>query len=153
MANIVIDIQQAATGAVPDNSELVLWAKAALNHEEVSEAEVTLRLVDLDEMISLNGQYRKKHMPTNVLSFPAEMELGDIAPDDSYIGDIVICAPVIVEEAKRDAVLVSAHWAHMVIHGILHLLGYDHVDATEAELMEGKEVVILASLGFGDPYQ
>jgi probable rRNA maturation factor len=147
----VIDVQVASVHAAPCKEQLTQWANAALHAESLFSAELTLRLVDEDEMTALNAEYRKKNRPTNVLSFPAEVpsEVELVAP---LLGDIVICAPVVILEAKRDGVSPSAHWAHMVVHGVLHLLGYDHLKDDEADIMEAKEIAILAILGFDNPY-
>ena len=116
-------------------------------HEQ--EYELTIRVVDEEESQSLNSQYRGKDNPTNVLSFPfeapAEIEL-------DLLGDLVICAPVVGKEATEQSKEEIAHWAHMVIHGTLHLQGYDHIEDEEAEAMEALEVKILSALGFPDPY-
>ena len=115
-----------------------------------SAAEITIRLVDSDESQQLNNQYRGKDKPTNVLSFPFEVPTG-IELD--LLGDLVICAPVIAAEAIEQNKSENAHWAHMVIHGCLHLLGYDHINDQEAEEMEALEIALLAKLNIADPYQ
>jgi probable rRNA maturation factor len=106
-------------------------------------------LVDEPESRALNERYRGKDRPTNVLSFPAELpeEL-----DIPLLGDIVICAPLVAEEASSQGKPVEAHWAHLVVHGVLHLLGHDHQLESEAREMEALEVELLASLGFPNPY-
>jgi probable rRNA maturation factor len=151
-----IDLQEASEHELlPSLSQLSLWVDAAIKaalhdkakHEQ--EFELTIRIVDEDESESLNSQYRGKNKPTNVLSFPfeapAEIEL-------DLLGDLVICAPVVAREAKEQSKPEIAHWAHMVVHGTLHLQGYDHIEDDEADAMEALEVSILASLGFPDPY-
>lgn len=112
--------------------------------------EVTLRIVDIAESRQLNSDYRNKDKPTNVLSFPFE------APEHiemPFLGDLVVCAAVVAQEAKEQDKPVTNHWAHLCVHGLLHLLGYDHIDETEAQEMEGLETAILAKLNIDDPYQ
>ncbi|WP_334018579.1 rRNA maturation RNase YbeY [Alteromonas sp. S015] len=152
----IIDVQQVFEGdeiilsAIPSPSELELWANAVLKYEGLSDQEVTIRFTDEAESQSLNHEYRGKDKPTNVLSFPFEAPPG---VDISLLGDLVICAPVISREADEQKKKVSDHYAHMTVHGLLHLMGYDHIDETDAEEMEGKEIDILATLGIDDPYQ
>ncbi|WP_299591485.1 rRNA maturation RNase YbeY [uncultured Microbulbifer sp.] len=149
-ADIVLDVQRATSlSSLPGDQDLVRWAAAAVGAHR-AEAEISLRIVDEEESQALNSQYRGKHKPTNVLSFPADIpeELG--LP---LLGDLVICAQVVAREAEQQHKALSAHWAHMVVHGTLHLLGYDHIEDDEAEIMENLETRILAGLGFSDPYQ
>lgn len=111
--------------------------------------ELTIRIVDVEEMTELNETYRKKHGPTNVLSFPADIE-ADFGIH--LLGDIIVCAPVVQQEAADANIDLIAHWAHMVVHGTLHLLGYDHIDSNEADVMEEIETQILTRLGYPAPY-
>jgi len=145
---IELDVQNATVfEPLPDDAQFNLWAEVALRGK--SEAELTLRLVDRGESRKLNSRYRGKDQPTNVLSFPAEL------PPDlgiPLLGDIVLCAPLVGEESAAQNKSLSAHWAHLVIHGVLHLLGHDHQDEREAAEMEAIEVELLASLGFANPY-
>ena len=135
---------------LPDASELRRWAEAALSGaHHAGDAEVTLRIVNEVESTALNEAYRHKQGPTNVLSFPFEAPPG---VESVLLGDIVICAPVVLREAISQEKPAHAHWAHLVIHGVLHLLGYDHHDETSAEAMESLEIHILAGLGYSDPY-
>lgn len=141
-----ITVQRRVPAAgVPSSSTLRGWAVAALGH---AHGEVTIRIVDEAESAELNGRYRQKPYPTNVLSFPYEAE----GLDAAVLGDLVICAPVVAREAAEQGKDPRAHWAHMVVHGVLHLLGLDHVNDADAERMEAKERQVLAALGFGDPY-
>ncbi|MCB1807111.1 MAG: rRNA maturation RNase YbeY, partial [Candidatus Competibacteraceae bacterium] len=113
--------------------------------------ELTIRLVDEAESSMLNESYRHKQGPTNVLSFPFEAPIPEI--DMPLLGDIVICVPVVEHEAAEQNKPLMAHWAHLVIHGVLHLQGYDHQTETEADVMEALEVTLLDRLGFPDPYR
>ena len=108
-------------------------------------AEITIRIVDNDESINLNNIYRKKKYPTNVLSFLVDDEV-------HLIGDIVLCAPVIEKEALEQSKKLEAHYAHLIIHGALHLYGYDHENKKDADIMEAKEIKILTGLGYKNPY-
>ena len=122
---------------------------AAARKGRIREADLAIRLVDAKEGRALNRHYRGKDYPTNVLSFPAELPPGVKLP---ILGDIVMCAPVIAREAKEQGKPLLAHYAHLTVHGTLHLLGWDHEDAREAEAMEQLEREILASMGLPDPY-
>lgn len=145
---IEVDVQHATVfQPLPGNQEFNLWVSTAL--QENDDAALTLRLVDEAESRELNSRFRGKDAPTNVLSFPAELPPGIDIP---LLGDIVICAPLVHEEAAAQNKPVQAHWAHLVIHGVLHLLGHDHQDEQEAREMETIEVDLLFSLGFPNPY-
>ncbi len=147
MATVYIDNVSAASG-LPEDDALTLWCKAALGDVN-TDAELSLRIVDDPEMHELNLRYRGKDRSTNVLSFPAELPDGIDIP---LLGDIVICAPVVASEATEQHKSLTAHWAHMVVHGTLHLRGYDHIDEDEALAMEALETHILTGLGFPAPY-
>lgn len=148
MTGLTIDCQWATDASgLPAEADLATWARCAFLG--TGEAEVTLRLVDEAESAELNGRYRNKDRPTNVLSFPFEAPPGIPL---NLLGDLVICAGVVAAEARAQQKSPTAHWAHMVIHGMLHLQGYDHVDPDEADIMEGLEIRLLATLGFPDPY-
>lgn len=149
-----VDIEVASESTqVPDNADITHWISAALDSalakDEASEAEISVYIVDEAESQTLNHQYRHQEKPTNVLSFPADIpeELGI-----PLLGDLVICAPVVEREAVEQSKTLAAHWAHMLVHGTLHLLGYDHIDDAEAETMEALETKILGGLGFPAPY-
>lgn len=146
-----IVIQHAADKALaPKDALLRKWAKFALS-KKIPAAEVTLRIVTIDEMAKLNLAYRHKQGPTNVLSFPFVVP-EDISVDIPILGDIVICAEVVNHEANEQGKSPSAHWAHMVVHGIFHLLGYDHETDQQAQVMETLEIETLNILGFPNPY-
>ena len=154
-----IDLQVASDASdLPVEADFQRWVDAALTGRK-DNAEVSIRLVDNDESQTLNRDYRGKDKPTNVLSFPFEVpaeliEMGvDVEEMANAIGDLAISAPVVAEEAKLQKKTLEAHWAHMVVHGCLHLLGYDHIKDEEADIMENLEREILAELGFDDPYQ
>ena len=128
------------------------WAAAALEGR-IREADLAIRLVDAREGRALNRHYRGKDHATNVLSFPAELPEG--LPEGvrlPLLGDLVLCAPVVAREAREQGKPLSAHYAHLTVHGVLHLLGWDHEDARDAECMEALEREILAGLGIEDPY-
>ncbi|WAJ70613.1 rRNA maturation RNase YbeY [Catenovulum adriaticum] len=145
-----LDVQLAYKGNIPELEQFTLWAQAALVERGLDLTELSIRIVELAESQQLNHDYRGKDKPTNVLSFPFENPPGIQLP---LIGDLVICADVVKQEAKAQNKTETAHWAHMVIHGCLHLLGYDHIEDDEAELMESMEKRILLQLGFDDPYK
>ena len=147
--SVEVDVQYAATGeGLPDAEEVRAWTRAAIAGRRIN-AEVAVRVVDEAEITSLNRTFRGRDQPTNVLSFPFDKMPGVKIP---LLGDVVICAPVVYREAGEQGKAERAHWAHMVVHGTLHLLGYDHVEPADAEIMEQAEKDILGSLGFGDPY-
>ncbi|MBB5212077.1 rRNA maturation RNase YbeY [Microbulbifer hydrolyticus] len=153
-AELTLDVQRATScTALPGDDDLARWAATAVGAHR-AEAEISLRIVDEHESQALNSQYRGKDKPTNVLSFPADIP-EEIAQelDLPLLGDLVICAQVVAREAEQQHKALSAHWAHMVVHGTLHLLGYDHIEDKDAEIMENLETRILAELGYSDPYQ
>lgn len=152
----IIDLQLACEAAsdnaatTPSLTQLQMWSDAVLNHLNLSEKEITIRFVGEDESHQLNEAYRGKSSPTNVLSFPFECPPGI---ELNLLGDLVICVPVIIKEAQEQSKALMNHYAHMIVHGLLHLLGYDHITDEEADVMEALEVVILEQLGIDDPYQ
>jgi probable rRNA maturation factor len=137
---------------LPDEAQFERWARAAIEHvgEEVL-GELVVRIVDESESAQLNQQYRNRQGATNVLSFPFEAPAG-IPLEELPLGDLVISAPVIAREAQEQGKSPHAHWAHMVVHGVLHLLGMDHIEPHDAVVMERAEIETLALLGFPDPY-
>ena len=150
MGSIFVDLQIATENieGLPTEEQIVQWATAAVQPEG-DEVEMTVRIVDEAESHELNLTYRDKDRPTNVLSFPFE------CPDEvelPLLGDLVICRQVVEREAAEQEKPLMAHWAHMVVHGSLHLLGYDHIEDDEAEEMESLETQIMQGLGFDDPY-
>jgi probable rRNA maturation factor len=135
---------------VPSPASFRQWVAAALQGAgRRKPAEVAIRIVGIDEGKALNRDYRGKDYATNVLSFPADLPPGVNLP---LIGDLVICAPVVAREAAEQGKKPADHWAHLTVHGTLHLLGYDHIEEAEAEAMEALETRILAGLGIADPY-
>ncbi len=132
----------------PDSRQIQGWVDAALEGYQ-HDTEIVVRIVDEQESAELNEQYRHKSGPTNILSFPVDLPEGI---ELNLLGDLVICAPVLEQEARAQGKLLAHHWAHIVIHGVLHLLGYDHLDEADAELMENKEIAILNTLNIDNPY-
>lgn len=148
--DIILDLQIACDNpeGLPSEALFERWLAAVLPKFQ-AQSEVTIRIVDEAESHHLNLTYRGKDKPTNVLSFPFE------APPEielPLLGDLIICRQVVEQEAAEQQKTAEEHWAHMVIHGCLHLLGYDHIEDDEAEEMEGLETEILAELGYDDPY-
>jgi len=144
-----ISVQYALVAAgLPQESEIRAWAERALQAHQ-RPAELVVRVVDEAEMTALNRRYRGKDGPTNVLAFPYGGMDG--IPGD-LLGDVVICAPVVAAEAARQDKPSAAHWAHLVVHGVLHLLGYDHHAQADAARMERRESALLTGLGFPDPW-
>jgi len=132
---------------LPVQQDFETWVNAALV-QKFDNLEQTIRLVGEAESRALNSQYRAKNAPTNVLSFTIENDYLDY----ECLGDLVICAPIVEQEAQQQGKPLPAHWAHMVIHGMLHLQGYDHQNAAEASEMEALEAKILSTLGYTNPY-
>jgi len=149
-----VDIQWASDAPdAPDEADLRGWAAKAVEVAGGVVGDITVRVVDDAEIQALNREYRGKDKPTNVLSFPFEMPAG--LPEEAcepLLGDIVISAPVVRREADEQHKPLDAHWAHMITHGVLHLLGYDHIDDDDAEIMEALEIRALAEQGYPDPY-
>lgn len=150
MNNIILDLQIATTNQdnLPTTEQINQWLNIILP-PFMDKAELTIRIVDKDESQQLNNTYRHKDKPTNVLSFPFESPIEIETP---LLGDLVICKQVVEQEAIEQEKSLLSHWAHMIVHGCLHLLGYDHIDDEEAEEMESLEIEIMAELGFANPY-
>ena len=145
-----VDVQLACSEKdLPDRGALTDWANAAWRHDDDG-ADVVIRITDEAESRALNHTYRGHDASTNVLSFPFEIPPG---VEDGHVGDLLICAPVVAREAVEQGKPLLAHWAHMVVHGLLHLQGFDHENEGAAQTMEGLEREILAGLGFPDPYR
>ena len=149
---VTVEVQVAVDSeTLPGRDDLARWVRAALAGRWDRPAEVTIRLVDAEESAGLNRRYRRRQGATNVLSFPYEAPPG--IPDLPLLGDLVICAPVVDREAGEQRKTREAHWAHMVVHGTLHLLGFDHQTPGDAATMETLETCLLERLGFPDPYR
>ncbi len=147
---VLVDLQNASSLThLPNEAQFQQWAETALAQRS-EDSELSIRIVDETESQTLNAQYRNKDNPTNVLSFPFELPDGIELP---LLGDLVICAPVVMREAEEQQKKSLDHWAHMTIHGILHLLGYDHIEDSEAEEMESLEITLLATLNIANPYE
>ena len=150
--NLLITVERNTAIQTPEDAAIQLWvtqAVAAANRSLPPSPELSIRITDTDEAAQFNETYRAKTGATNVLSFPAT------PPPESnsgLLGDLVICAPLVIKEAETQDKHTNAHWAHLVMHGVLHLLGYDHQTAAEAEAMEMLEISALASLGYANPY-
>ena len=157
-----LDLQKmVSSDMIPSQEEMESWIRKTLlmlekiegkdvKKEHDKEYELTIRIVDKDEIQFLNRTYRHKDKATNVLSFPFESPVEVSLP---LLGDLVICHDIVIEEAKQQGKPIEAHWAHMVVHGVLHLKGYDHIDDTEAEVMESLEIEILNDFNILNPYQ
>jgi len=147
---IELDLQIAVKNEqhLPDKRDFHHWLSETVRLFQ-QDSEVTIRLVDEQESQQLNNMYRGKEKPTNVLSFPFEAPPGI---ELNLLGDLIICKQVVEKEALEQNKTVSAHWAHMVVHGALHLLGYDHIEDKDAEEMESLETEIMQKMGFNDPY-
>lgn len=147
MNSIKIEVQIASTEKeIPPSSDLISWSKAALEKDEV---EITIRIVDEEESATLNKAYRNKIGPTNVLSFP----MSSAHDPNLLLGDIIICAPLVRKEAEEQSKTITAHFAHLMVHGTLHLQGYDHLDEGDAKIMEQREIDILSQFGISNPYE
>jgi len=155
----IVDLQVACeTEEIPSIEQFQQWVDCALdeviskdgNDEDKAPFELTIRLVDINESQQLNSQYRGKDKPTNVLSFPFEVPDGI---ELNLLGDLVICIDVMKSEAKSQNKILFDHWAHLVIHGCLHLVGFEHINDSDALIMESLEIKILAKLAINNPYQ
>jgi len=145
-----VDLQLASKATdLPSYADFQRWCELALR-QRAADSELTIRVVDESEARELNHTWRHKDYATNVLSFPADIPDGLL--DIPLLGDLVICAPVVAREAAEQDKTLAQHWAHLVIHGCLHLLGYDHIEEAEADEMEDLERQLLSELGHPDPY-
>lgn len=159
--SIDVDVQIAVDSEsgfiIPDDEQIQQWAWLAVSHagkQEKEDLQMTVRIVEEEEITQLNSEYRLKKKATNVLSFPFVSPPGmPEAEKVNLLGDLVICASVVQREADEQHKSAAAHWSHMIIHGTLHLLGYDHQDEQQAKEMEALEVALLTELGFGNPYE
>ena len=151
---VLVDVQQACDDdTVPETDMVDAWITRAVEAaSSPNDVEVSVRIVDAEEVRTLNREYRDKDKATNVLSFPAGPLAG--LPDDAptLLGDIVVCASVVDSEAEEQGKALADHWAHMLVHGTLHLLGFDHEDDTDAAEMEALETQVLTAHGLPDPY-
>lgn len=146
-----IDLQDTVNDNTPNRFHIQRWVNETLC-QHVEQGNLCIRIVNRDEIRELNAKYRKQDKPTNVLSFPADLPF-EIQQDLHMLGDIIICSEVIQAEAEEQGKPCEAHWAHMIVHGTLHLLGYDHITDEDAKNMESLEINILNKLGFNNPYE
>jgi len=146
---VTVDLQIAYDGQVPELALFQQWAEAALQEDVTEDCELSIRLVGVAESAELNLTYRAKSGPTNVLSFPFD---SPIPMEPTLLGDLVICVPIVEKETVEQAKQLEHHWAHLVVHGCLHLLGYDHIENDQAEEMEAFEIKILQTLAIDNPY-
>lgn len=145
---ITLDLINEDNLSAPDSDKFGLWLNQVAKKLNMT-GEICIKIIDTAESQNLNKTYRGKDKPTNVLSFPSDI------PDfveSSHLGDLAICASIVEQEAQDQNKHVIDHWAHLTIHGCLHLLGYDHIEDTEADKMEALEIELLAELGIGNPY-
>jgi probable rRNA maturation factor len=146
----VLEIQnESQSSLIPEKKLFKYWLDAVLKSDN-QDSEIVIRIVDKDEIIQFNEQYRNKKGATNILSFPFEVPDG---VESQLLGDLLVCASVVEREAWQQNKKLEQHWAHLIIHGILHLLGYNHIDDVEAEEMEALEINILSTIGINNPYQ
>ncbi|CAL4043646.1 Endoribonuclease YbeY [Buchnera aphidicola (Pemphigus populi)] len=150
MTNIILDIQKSYSNNIyiPRKKDFKIWLKKILKNKKLT-YEITIRIVDKKEIKEINLKYRKKNQPTNILSFP---NLDTTKKKIKFLGDLIICHTVVQEEAKAQKKTLESHWAHMTIHGALHLLGYDHVNKIQQKIMESLEINIMLALGYINPY-
>jgi len=154
--HIHIDLQNTIDSQLlPKVTTIQTWLLTALKkiNANFEQPEITIRVVSLEESQQLNLTYRNKDKPTNILSFPFEApEMIPIEELDEFLGDLIVCEPIVIEEANSQNKTLESHWAHLLIHGLLHLQGFDHVEEQQAELMEALEIEVLNELGFPNPY-
>jgi probable rRNA maturation factor len=150
-APLTVEVSRSVNGWAPAKAELAAWAQAALGRR--ARGELSVRLVGQRESRTLNARYRRRDKPTNVLSFPAADAQDARGSTPQPLGDLVICPDVLRAEARAQGKSVRAHWAHLVVHGTLHLVGYDHERTRDAARMERREIAVLRGLGFDNPYR
>ncbi|MDQ7015279.1 MAG: rRNA maturation RNase YbeY [Gammaproteobacteria bacterium] len=138
---------------LPSEAEFRLWLLAGLQATQTEQAELSMRIVSADESQRLNAEYRGKEKPTNVLSFPWQSDFPELEGEADYLGDLALCAEVVQREAAEQNKAERAHWAHLSVHGLLHLLGFDHQEAQQAQEMEALEISILSQLHYPNPYE
>ena len=153
---IHIDLQNTIDSqSLPKINQIQTWLLTALKkiNAKFEQPEITIRVVSLEESQQLNSTYRNKDKPTNILSFPFEApEMIPVEELDELLGDLVVCEQIVIEEANSQNKTIESHWAHILIHGLLHLQGFDHLEDQQAEQMESIEIEILSELGFPNPY-
>ena len=155
LGTLRVDLSRASRMRAPSTGDIRDWAGAALGRRARGR-ELAVRIVGARESRRLNARYRGRDEPTNVLSFPAAEHLARIAPTPAArppLGDLVLCSSVVASEARRQGKSLRAHWAHLIVHGALHLIGYDHVQPLDARRMERREIAVLRRLGFANPYR
>ena len=157
--NLQVDMQRRVSAWTPGTRDIARWAETAIGRQAAG-GELGVRVVGSAESRRLNARYRGRDKPTNVLSFPpaplprrAPAARGARSGGSRLLGDLVICAPVVRSEAREQRKSLEEHWAHLVVHGSLHLIGYDHQREAEAKRMERREVAVLRRLGFSNPYR
>ena len=152
--NVEVELQNPnAFDSIPDEKDCQCWTLAAIQTPN-QDLSVVIRFVDEKESAALNLTYRQKNSATNVLSFPFEMpDIPDLYEERRHLGDLVLCEPVVITEAEQQNKSIKQHFAHLIVHGTLHLQGYDHINDDDAEEMESLEISILESLGFDNPYE
>ncbi|OGV47946.1 MAG: rRNA maturation RNase YbeY [Legionellales bacterium RIFCSPHIGHO2_12_FULL_42_9] len=150
--NYKITIQTACPDKLPVNGKIIKnWVKLTLE-EHIKRSELTVRLVTMDEITNLNRTYRGQNKPTNVLAFPSHLPNG-VVLNYPLLGDVVICPAILEQEATAQYKPLTDHWAHIVIHGVLHLLGFDHIERHDEERMQATEIELLTKLKITNPYQ
>lgn len=153
---VELELQNAVDSEIlPSFEDMNKWIILALEKADTKfdHPEITIRVVTSEESNRLNLDYRNKNQPTNVLSFPFEApEMIPVEDIGEFLGDLAICEQIVIEEAKAQKKSLSSHWAHMIIHGVFHLIGFDHIESSEAEEMEALEIEVLEHLGFENPY-
>jgi probable rRNA maturation factor len=148
-----VDVRRRVRTWAPPRSELAVWASTALGRQAANR-EIGVSVVGPAESRRLNAQFRGKDKPTNVLSFPvADLPEPGASDEPRPLGDLVICPQVLRTEARAQKKTLRAHWAHLVVHGSLHLIGYDHIHDSDADRMERREIAVLRRLGFANPYR